>query len=242
MDKKRKFLLQTGRTIMKIFARMLLEFNVQYETSLQDGAKIFAPNHPTTSDPFLLSLVTPEPLVILVNKRVLLLPLIGSIIERAGTIPVDKQGGNITEVIHKSEQILQEKIPIGVFPEGCLSPEVENIAPLHTGLVRIALSTHTPIVPVGIYVHQRDVKHHQFHNRFGLSESRWILHGKYYVSVGKPLHVYGEIEDRDLVRRYTSTIAQEIDRLIMVSKTRAYQKEISWKPIIPFIKPLPLEM
>ena len=92
MDKTKVFLLGTGRTFMNIFARLFLEFNVHYESPLQDGAKIFTPNHPTTSDPFLLSLVTQEPLIILVNQRVLQLPLVGSLIKHAGTIPVDKEG------------------------------------------------------------------------------------------------------------------------------------------------------
>lgn len=242
MEKTRKFLLKTERTLLKIFARLMLEFSVQYETPLQNGAKIFTPNHPTTTDPFLLCLVTQEPLVILVNRRVLMLPLIGRIIEQAGTIPVDKEGGNGKEIIQKSTHLLHDGFPIGIFPEGCLSPQTDRLANLHTGAVRIALSSGTPIVPVGIYLHEQDVLHHHFHTRFGLSESRWILHGKYYITVGSPLEIYGDEEDHEFVRSYTQIIAAEIDRLMAISKTRAYQNEISWKPIIPFIKPLPTDL
>ena len=242
MEKTRKFLLKTERILLKVFARFMLEFNVQYESPLQNGAKIFTPNHPTTTDPFLLCLVTQEPLVILVNKRVLMLPLIGRIIERAGTIAVDKEGGNGQEIIRRSIHILHDGFPIGIFPEGCLSPQTDKLADLHTGAVRIALSSHTPIVPVGIYLHDQDVKYHQFRSHFGLSESRWVLHGKYFITVGSPLEIYGDVEDREFVRSYTQIIASEIERLMEISKTRAYQKEISWKPIIPFIKPLPNDM
>ena len=242
MEKTRKFLLKTERILLKVFARFMLEFNVQYEGPLQNGAKIFTPNHPTTTDPFLLCLVTQEPLVILVNKRVLMLPLIGRIIERAGTIAVDKEGGNGQEIIRRSTHILHDGFPIGIFPEGCLSPQTDKLADLHTGAVRIALSSHTPIVPVGIYLHDQDVKYHQFRSHFGLSESRWVLHGKYFITVGSPLEIYGDVEDREFVRSYTQLISSEIERLMEISKARAYQKEISWKPIIPFIKPLPNDM
>jgi hypothetical protein len=40
---------------MMAFARTFLEFNVRFEQPLPGGAKIFAPNHPTTTDPFLMS-------------------------------------------------------------------------------------------------------------------------------------------------------------------------------------------
>ena len=242
MEKYRKFLLKTERNFLKVFARLMLEFNVQYETPLQSGAKIFTPNHPTTTDPFLLCLVTQEPLVILVNRRVLMLPLIGRIIEKAGTIPVDKEGGNGKEIIAKATHLLHNGFPIGVFPEGCLSPQTDQLADLHTGAARIALSSGTPIVPVGIYLHEQDVKRHRFHTRFGLSESRWILHGKYYITIGSPLEITGDAEDHEFVRSYTQIISAEIERLMVISKTRAYQKEFSWKPIIPFIKSLPNDL
>ena len=234
MDKKKVLLLGTGRTFMNIFARLFLEFNVHYESPLQDGAKIFTPNHPTTSDPFLLSLVTQEPLIILVNQRVLQLPLVGSLIKHAGTIPVDKEGGNGKETISRAIDLLKDNFPIGIFLEGRLSPEVQTIADAHTGAVRIAMQAHAPIFPVGIYLHKQSVKRIRFHTRFGLDESRWIFRGKYFVTVGSPFYFHGNVENRNLVQSSTHKVAEEIRRLILSSEKRATQKNIAWKPLIPF--------
>jgi 1-acyl-sn-glycerol-3-phosphate acyltransferase len=242
MDWKKRLLLNTGRTIMKIFARLFLEFNVYYETPLPNGAKIFAPNHPTTTDPFLLSLVTHEPLIILVNIKIFQIPFIGKIIERAGTIPVDKENGNGEEIISRSIQMLQQNFPIGIFPEGRLTPNVHALSELHTGVTRIALTAQVPIIPVGIYVHHRSVRRYFFRNKLGLDESRWLLHGKYYITVGEPLFFDGDIENRELVREFTRKISLEIKRLMLVSEVRAVQKGIAWNPIIPFASQFPNDL
>ncbi|MGV8025432.1 MAG: lysophospholipid acyltransferase family protein [Anaerolineaceae bacterium] len=242
MDWKKRLLLNTGRTIMSLFARLFLEFNVHYEVPLSDGAKILAPNHPTTTDPFLLSLVTQEPLIILVNRKIFQIPFIGKIIEQAGTIPVDKENGNGGELINHSIRILQQNFPIGIFPEGRLTPDVHALSPLHTGVIRIALTAQVPIIPVGIYVHHRSVRRYSFHNKFGLDESRWLLHGKYYITIGAPLYFDGDIENRELVREFTQKISLEIKRLMQASEVRAVQKGIAWNPIIPLASQLPHDL
>jgi len=242
MDWKKRLLLNTGRSIMNLFARLFLEFNVHYEVPLPFGAKILAPNHPTTTDPFLLSLVTEEPLVILVNKKIMQIPFIGKIIEQAGTIPVDKENSNGTEIIARSIQLLQQHFPIGIFPEGCLTPDIHTLSELHTGVTRIALAAKVPIVPVGIYVHPRYIRRILFHKKYGLDESRWLLHGKYYITIGAPLYFNGDIENRELVREFTQKISFEIKRLMLASKVRAIQKGIAWNPIIPFASQLPRDV
>ncbi len=242
MDWKKRLLLNTGRTIMTLFARLFLEFNVHYEAPLPFGAKILAPNHPTTTDPFLLSLVTEEPLVILVNKKIMQIPLVGKVIEQAGTIPVDKENGNGAEIIARSIQMLQQNLPIGIFPEGCLTPDIPTLSELHTGVTRIALAARAPIVPVGIYVHPEFIRRILFHKKYGLDESRWLLHGKYYITIGAPLIFDGDIENRELVRKFTQKISFEIKRLMLASEVRAVQKGIAWNPIIPFASQLPHDL
>lgn len=239
MNRKKKILLYIERTFLNIFARFFLEFNVYYESPLNKGAKIFTPNHPTTSDPFLLSLVTEEPLVILVNKKILQIPIVGKIIEAAGTIPVDKEKKNGEEVIQQSRLHLQQGYPIGIFPEGQLSPTASIVTKLHTGAIRIAMTAHTPIIPVGIYVDQAQIRHHIFHKWQRIHESRWLLHGKYYITIGRPIYLDGNVENKELVRDYASKISFEIQRLMVISEQRAVQKGFSWNPIIPFASQLP---
>lgn len=239
MNQKKKILLQIERIILNIFARFFLEFNVCYETPLLKGSKIFTPNHPTTTDPFLLSLVTEEPLVILVNKNILKIPVIGKVIESAGTIPVDKERKNSEEVFDKSILHLYQNCPIGIFPEGRLSPAASRVSKLHTGAVRIAMTSHTPIIPVGIYVDQEQIHHHVFHKWQRFHESRWLLHGKYYITIGKPIYFDGDVENRELVMDLTNKVSLEIQRLMVISEQRAVQKGIAWNPIFPIASQFP---
>jgi len=234
MNKINRFLLGIERMIMMIFARIFLEFNVQFEEPLPKGAKIFAPNHPTTTDPFLMSLVTQEPLIILVNKRILKLPFIGKLIERAGTIPVDKDSGEGETIINQTASLLRTDIPVAIFPEGRLSPDVCTLAHLHTGVTRIALKANCPIIPVGIYLHQHCIKKMYFNKQYQLDESRWILHGKYYITVGEPHYFSGDVNDHALVHQFTQQLSVEMQRLMAVSEARANQKSIAWNPLIPF--------
>lgn len=239
MNWKKRLLLSIGRTILNIFARLFLEFNVHYEAPLKRGAKIFAANHPTTTDPFLMSLVTEEPLTVLVNKRIMQISIIGRLIEQAGTIPVDKENKNSQEIIQRSLQVLEQDLPIAVFPEGCLTPSVNMLSELHTGVTRIALAAHATIVPVGIYVNPTYIRRHFFHRKYGLEESRWLLHGKYYITIGKPLRFEGDVENRELVKEFTNQVGLEIKRLMLESELRAVQKGIAWNPIIPFAREMP---
>lgn len=217
-----------------VFARILLEFNVQFENPLAKGAKIFAPNHPTTTDPFLMSLVTQEPLIILVNKRIFKLPFVGKLIEKAGTIPIDKDGGESKTIINQTANLLSTGIPVAIFPEGRLSPDVTSLARLHTGVMRIALKSGCPIVPVGIYLHKHSIKRHYFNKQYQLEESRWILHGKYYITVGKALNFSGDVDNHALVKEFTQQLSAEMQRLMAISEARANQKSIAWNPLIPF--------
>ncbi|NMB60773.1 MAG: 1-acyl-sn-glycerol-3-phosphate acyltransferase [Chloroflexi bacterium] len=233
MHKINRFLLGFERMVMMAFARTFLEFNVRFEQPLPGGAKIFAPNHPTTTDPFLMSLVTQEPLIILVNKRIFKLPLVGKLIEKAGTIPVDKDGGEGEVIITQTANLLSTGIPVAIFPEGRLSPDVTSLARLHTGVTRIALKADCPVIPVGIYLHKHSIKSHYFHKQYRLDESRWILHGKYYITVGEPLYFKGDVNDHILVQQFTQQLSEEMQRLMLISEARANQKSIAWNPIIP---------
>ena len=239
MKQRKKTLLHIERTFLNIYARFFLEFNVYYETPLYRGAKVFTPNHPTTTDPFLLSLVTEEPLIILVNKKILELPVIGKLIESAGTIAVDKEKNNGEEIIQRSKELLQQGYPIGVFPEGCLSPTTNRIANLHTGAVRIAMTSQTPVIPVGIYVDKEQIWNHVFCKWQSYQESRWLLRGKYYITIGNPLYFDGNVDKREQVRDFTNKVALEIQRLMVMSEERAIQKGIAWNPIIPIATQYP---
>ncbi|HEX2907934.1 MAG TPA: 1-acyl-sn-glycerol-3-phosphate acyltransferase, partial [Phototrophicaceae bacterium] len=77
-----------GKQVIKLAAKLALKLDVQFQTPLPSGAKIIAPNHPTTMDPFIISTITNEPVYILVTESAFKMPLVGRYLRAAGHIPV----------------------------------------------------------------------------------------------------------------------------------------------------------
>lgn len=184
------------KTMMTGYARMLFHYDLAVEEALPAGPKLLIANHPTTTDPFLLSLMMNEPVSILVTQLAFDAPLLGRALRAGGHIPVPVQrGGSGEQIIPAAVAKLQAGGVVAVFPEGSLSPEVGQFCAPRTGAARIALLSGAPVIPVGIHL-SRDA----YLNFKYQVPGRLACRGDYYVTVGKPLTFTGDVEDRELVR------------------------------------------
>jgi 1-acyl-sn-glycerol-3-phosphate acyltransferase len=143
-----QFLYRTGRCLIASYARLLFQLNVQWHMPLPDGPKIIAPNHPSTTDPFLITLLTQEPIHILIHKTLFKVPVFGRYLRRAGHVPVVTAHGRAA--FDAAQRLLEAGHTIAIFPEGAISPLDCGFARPHTGVARLALSTGAPVLPVGI--------------------------------------------------------------------------------------------
>jgi 1-acyl-sn-glycerol-3-phosphate acyltransferase len=198
----------------------MLDMDVVRHAPLTDGPKIIAANHPTTIDPFLMLTLVPEQMSILVTGICFKMPVFGRYLWLAGHVPV--VSGNGRAAFDEAKRLLQAGRTIGIFPEGTLSP-LEGGLGFHgprTGAVRLSLSTGAPIVPVGIHLQRERIRFIEGQAGSEIGVARWYSHGPYAVTVGKPMRLEGDAEDREHVRLVSARIMQRIIRLSQESAHR----------------------
>ena len=223
-------LYQIGRLAMRAYTRLLLDTDVRHSAPLPSGAKIIAPNHPTTLDPFLIPAFYDEQIHILVTESAFKAPMFGKYLRAAGHVEVVAEQGR--GAFEAARQLLLEGKTVAIFPEGALSPLYGSCSQAHTGVVRLSLLTGAPVIPVGIAVqpHRIHVIRTGIRNHDGQEEiARGYLHAPYGVTSGLPLIFDGDVEDRAWVRQLSDRLMQHILRLGRQSAYRihAYQPKIN---------------
>lgn len=210
-----------GRQAMRAFTRWQLETRVEYQAPIPEGPVILAPNHPTTLDPIVVSTLTNRALHFLVTESAFKVPALGTCLRRAGQIKVESGQGRAA--FESALSLLKAGKPIAIFPEGALSPVTGGMAPAHTGVIRLALMTGAPIIPVGIAVDQTRIL---FVNT-GIPDAngepevaRLYLRGPYAVTVGKPVYLHGSVQDRGAVHRQTDLLMLSLGVLAYRSAVR----------------------
>lgn len=215
---------------MNVYTRLALSMDVEYHAALPGGPKIIAANHPTTTDPFFLTTVVPEQMSILVTEFAFAVPGFGDYLRAADHIPVFAGNGRLA--FEQARHQLETGRTIGIFPEGELSPLAggPGFHQARTGAVRLALSTGAPIVPVGIYLDPSRIRHAEVQAGDKSDVARWYLSGPYAVTVGKTIHLDGELDDRAYVRSASEYLMQHIAHLARQSDQRLQERRSGLKP------------
>lgn len=217
----RALLYRVGRGIVNIFARRLLRLDVVYQAKLPAGAKIIVPNHPTTLDPFLMTLLTEERVYILITESAFKAPLLGAYLRHTGHIPVISGQG--TSALAAAVRLLKAGETVVIFPEGCLSPLDGSCSRAHTGAVRLASLTGAPIIPVGIQLESEHIRHVNtgITTADGKTETaRLYLRGRYAITIGAPMRLVVGAEER---ARVVELSEQMMTRIHHLSRQSAYR-------------------
>ncbi len=207
----RQVLYHFGQAALRAYAYMLLDMDVRFRAPLPAGPKILAANHPTTADPFLLLTITREEVSILVTEFCFKLPVLGRYLRAAGHIPVVHSHGR--PAFDEAARHLNHGRTIGIFPEGVLSQIEGGVCRAHTGAARLALTARVPVIPVGIALQRERIRFRETHAGDMTETARWYFSGKYVMTVGEPLFLDGEVNDRARVRSATDQIMQRIVEL-----------------------------
>jgi 1-acyl-sn-glycerol-3-phosphate acyltransferase len=222
---KQDLLIHTGTAIMGAYARLFLNVDVLALSTIPPGPKIFACNHPTTTDPFLISLLTREPVRILVTGGAFLVPVLREYLQGAGHIPINRGEGRGDEVIDQAVQTLNDGKSVCIFPEGQLSPDegaVYGVAPAHSGVGRIALASSAPVIPLGIAVDKSNIiiLTKEFDFTDGPAVGRWVGSGTYAATIGPALSFAGDPGDYGEVQMVGERVIEEIRKLTAMSRRR----------------------
>jgi len=134
-----------GWLLLKIFWRMEV---IGIENVPERGGVIIASNHVSYLDPIVLGASTKRKIHFMAKKEVFNNIFSSIFLKNLNAFPVDRKKIDIL-AFRKTISILEEGRVLGIFPEGTRSLNGE-LQELKLGVVKIAMKTGVPIIPVGI--------------------------------------------------------------------------------------------
>ena len=238
---KEEILIKVGKYLMGSYARCLLKFQITIVENPPEGAKLFASNHPTTTDPFFISLLTKEPVRILITANVFEIPVFRSYLSGCGHIPVERRKGKGKEVVALAVDYLNNGKNVGIFPEGDLSPETSTgygVLPARYGVARIALQSGKPVIPVGIGLEKFGIRSKEYKFSDRDTTSRWITKGAYEITIGAPMYLNGDADNHSEVAAAAHRNTAEIRKMAVISESRLPQFRVRWHAMHSYRKML----
>lgn len=122
------------------------------QENLPSGGFVFAPNHLSHLDPFLISHFMVDqgiPPRFLAKDTLMTLPVLGWIVRHAEQIPVYRSTEGAAESLRAAIAAVESGSVVAIYPEGTITRD-PGAWPMsgRTGAVRVALATGKPLVPV----------------------------------------------------------------------------------------------
>jgi len=130
--------------IFKLFFRLKV---TGQQNIPQNGPFIIVANHSSLLDPVILGVSLKPKIIFLAAAYLFKIHWLGYLLRKANAIPV--QGENDIKPIKKALKILQQGGVLGIFPEGGVDRQKNNL-PVKAGAAYLATRAGVPIVPVVI--------------------------------------------------------------------------------------------
>ena len=143
----------------------------------KDTNVIFAPNHQSYLDIFILLKHLPSPFKFIIMRKLFKVPAIGDHITRCGFLSLDtKDRKKSIKTIHTIIDLLKKNRSFVIFPEGKLTKD-GNIGEFGRGTSIIMQHSRKPVIPISI------------DGSFSiLPKGAWKIHpGEVRVNIGKPV-------------------------------------------------------
>lgn len=132
--------------------------HVGKENIPEDGAIIFAPNHTNTlMDALVVLAMDDKPKVFVARADIFKNPKLAKIFTFLKIMPIMRQRDGFRavkknqETIDKAVDVLKDKIPFCIFPEGTHLAKFSSL-PLSKGIFKIAFQTHEQMPQVPLYI------------------------------------------------------------------------------------------
>jgi 1-acyl-sn-glycerol-3-phosphate acyltransferase len=204
--------IQITRALLKsYFGIFNRNVDVQGLENLPTGPRIIAINHTPGFDPLYLPFVLDETPHFLLQDGMFRIPFIGWLLKQSGQIPVYRGTEQAREAKEHACAILREGGTIVIFPEG------KDVAfgtriPAKTGVVRMALETGVPIIPLGLYAPSQNLTRLNFKWEGCARSGAWQFSGKSYMRFGAPIQLNTQndmhVQTEELMNTIYSLVAE----------------------------------
>jgi len=215
-----ELLYNVGRTVIGGYACLMLKMDVHWHDPTPEGPVLYAANHPSTTDPIFIHLISRKPISVMINSKIFTIPLLGAYMRKMGQIEVIRGVGQSDKVLKQAVRKLAAGRSVVIFPEGAISPP-NGFAPVHSGVARLALQSGVPVVPIGIHLWDENCKRVPTTIDGDPDTITWYLRGPYAITVGKPLHFQGDADDHPTVKSIAESIMGHICSLSHESRQRS---------------------
>jgi len=214
----KKILYHGGGGLVKAYSKIMLKVDIFHHFRIPQGAKIIVANHPTTTDPFLLTSISNGQAAVLIKDVLFDIPIFGKYLHWAGHIPVKREGGS--EAFEKALTLLKKDITVIVFIEGDLSKFLHKITKPKTGAIRLAMLSGKPIIPIGIGIKRKNIRPLTSVIKGVRELGKWYFKGPYALTIGKPINIKGNVKDKNNVRHLSGWLGRKISLLEKESSKR----------------------
>ena len=161
------------RLLMLFLTRLVYRVKVRGDEHLPtDGAAILVCNHVSFVDAVILGIVSPRPMVFIMDHRIFKTPVLGWLFKMLKAIPIAPQKEDpeaYEAAFERAKQVLREGELLCLFPEGAITRD-GKLQPFKGGIMKILEGVPVPVIPSAL------------HNLWGSSFSR--IDG---VAMAKPL-------------------------------------------------------
>lgn len=136
------------RAIFQPFFHLYFRLSRIGREHIPDGPALFAANHRSFLDPFVIATLARRPLYYVAKKELFEHRLQGWILNALGAFPVDRGHGDTTSM-DTAKAILARGDSVLIFPEGT-RVRGGPLGRTHRGVGRLALEAGVPVVPVAV--------------------------------------------------------------------------------------------
>ncbi|EKE13368.1 MAG: hypothetical protein ACD_13C00022G0009 [uncultured bacterium] len=206
-----RILYYAGGKLVKAYSKLMFRMSVNSHSLIPTGAKIIVANHPTTTDPFILTSISNGQAAVLIKDVLFDVPVFGKYLQMAGHIPVRTGMGR--EAFERALTLLKRGITVIVFIEGDLSKFIHKIGKPRTGAIRLAMASGKPIIPIGISVKNKNIKSIKSVIKGVHELGKWYLNGPYALTIGKSISLKGDAGNRTRIKNLSSWLRRKISGL-----------------------------
>jgi 1-acyl-sn-glycerol-3-phosphate acyltransferase len=203
-------LYRIGYTLCNLVGKVAFDFKVYgRENLIEDGAAILASNHQSYLDPPCIGMACRNDIYYLARNTLYQRPLIGPLLKRLNTVPVDRDRGDVSS-IKTIIRLLRSGHRVIIFPEGTRSLDGQ-LQPARAGLGMIIAKTLAPVVPVRVFGSFEALP------RVGGLKLRPVS-----VVVGKPMRFSEDAlkGDRDVYQKLSNQVMEKIASLELPAERR----------------------